>query len=159
MYFLKYAEMADYMINPLHREAEGAKFRDRSGRDSPKATETSRSWRHKLKSFKLDLRQLASWSERYGTLHHLWVSSQQMDQRCASHWKSGDLNNSATSCLTSSVVQLSLKPGTYGKTDVPRPEKCESNRRSPQRDERKSEKGTDGQNATQPPWGLARLLP
>lgn len=42
-----------------------------------------------------------------------------MDQRCAVHRKSGDLNNSATLCVTWSVVQPSLKQGTYGEADAP----------------------------------------
>lgn len=39
-----------------------------------------------------------------GTLCHIWMLLQQMDQRCAVHSKSGTLNNSATSCVTLTAV-------------------------------------------------------
>lgn len=39
-----------------------------------------------------------------GTLCHIWMFLQQMDQRCAVHSKSGTLNNSATSCVTLTAV-------------------------------------------------------
>lgn len=44
---------------------------------------------------------------------------EQMDERCALHSKSGTLNNSATSCVTLTAVQLTLKLGTDGKADAP----------------------------------------
>lgn len=44
---------------------------------------------------------------------------QQMGQRCALQRKSGALNNSATSCVTLTAVQLTLKLGTDGKADAP----------------------------------------
>lgn len=65
---------------------------------------------HELKSSRLALATacVLEWKVRHTSPSPSLRLPQQMDQRCASHWKSGDLNNSATSCLTSSVVQLSL---------------------------------------------------